>query len=578
MKFLGRWWLVVGFSGLVASCQLGGVQPSSASPSDGDPIPPALAESLAVGLKVSTSGLSPQAAKGKSYRIAREMVYDMSGKPLHHLILLGPGTGEFWATLSAPDPEHALFAVGATDKRSFFSFIIPASSFKSIVETRDRAGSFKRFLSPTPGVLYLEDRSGRIWDTTTATEVDPAVVEQWRKAQRTLIEQRQKDGILDKMKEDWARVLAEASGQGLSPQSTGVPTLRALTLPDGSLDVEGFLTLLETQMASRGISPQYVNERAWCMGWFCAGMGYASVVRGNRYNGDIANDSLYNPNDPQDCSTQNKCDIANGLLEGDPFGNEQTIAEYRYLPDGTWGAWDFGPSGLMRLDYVGCGPMSIVRLFNWYAFHRERFGSGPNVHFVTVNGRPPSSERELAQIMFDPVLLGTRDGINYYQPRIARYTDTWHFVGQGMTRDTNMIPGANTWISYHASPEGKNWEMRGSHKAFVNLAYAGSVLTVVGIPISLIDFSQHTWRVRDIVRGKIGRDNEPVIALYATGRALGLEGHYAMSQAYIVHEGWFSASVLLWTTKGAGDIPQGRYVNVTDMGSFYSGAYGMYRR
>ncbi|GIW38548.1 MAG: hypothetical protein KatS3mg075_029 [Meiothermus sp.] len=55
-----------------------------------------------------------------------------------------------------------------------------------------------------------------------------------------------------------------------------------------------------------------------------------------------------------------------------------------------------------------------------------------------------------------------------------------------------------------------------------------------------------------------------------------------MSQAYIVHEGWFSANVLLRIRREANswaqDLLQGSFVNVTDMASYYSGAFGMYRR
>ncbi|WP_297563274.1 hypothetical protein [Meiothermus sp.] len=96
----------------------------------------------------------------------------------------------------------------------------------------------------------------------------------------------------------------------------------------------------------------------------------------------------------------------------------------------------------------------------------------------------------------------------------------------------------------------------------------------MAIPIAWIDFSQHTWRVRDIARGKIGRDNEPVIAMYGQGTL----GHFAMSQAYIVHEGWFSANVLLWISRGKEGFLDGTFVNVTDMASYYSGAFGMFRR
>jgi hypothetical protein len=124
-----------------------------------------------------------------------------------------------------------------------------------------------------------------------------------------------------------------------------------------------------------------------------------------------------------------------------------------------------------------------------------------------------------------------------------------------------------------ASAEGKNWYMTGSSKAFINVVYNLGVATIVGAPIAWVDFSQHTWRIRGIVRDKIGRDNEPVIAMYGPDVT---SGHYAMSQAYIVHEGWFSANVLLWIRNEGGDVTPGQFVNVTDMNSYYSGAFGLY--
>ncbi|GIW34106.1 hypothetical protein [Meiothermus sp.] len=540
-------------------------------------MPVALAQALVLGMKVSAGGVSLQEAK--TYKFANETVYDMAGKALHHLLLVGPETSDFWGILNNPQPSHALYAVGATDKRSFFTFVMPAGSFRSLTETRTKAGSFKRFLSPSPGILYLEDQRGRIWDTATSTEVSAEQAKLWRQAQQVLFEQRQKDGILDKIKEDWDRLRTEANKKSLA-QSAGLPTLDEVTLPNGILNVPRLLTALEAQKAAQGVSPSYTNERTWCMGWFCAGMGYASVVRKNRYNGDLANNSFYNPDNPQDasdCPAGNKCRIGSDIQNADPLGNNQWMSFYPYsrVPPngGQWGAWDFGNSGLMPLDVVGCGPMSIIRVFAWYAIQRSAFTGGSNVNFVNTDAVPPATARDVAFLMFEPVHLGS----NFYQPKIGRYTDAWHYRGSGLTRDTNMIPGANNWIRDHANTEGQNWEMRGSHKAFINLVYSAGAWIIVGMPITWVDFSQHTWRVRDIARGKIGRDNEPVIALYPTGRDNGLEGHYVMSQAYIVHEGWFSATVFLWITRDKGDFREGTFVNVTDMGAYYSGA-GMYRR
>jgi len=537
-----------------------------------------MAQALTLGMTVSVGGVSLQEAK--DLRFANETVYDLSGKPLNHLVLIGPETKGFWETMANPvkGADYSIYAVGATDKRSFFSFILTQDSFKSLLDARAKAGSYKRLLSAGGGSLYIENNSGRVWDVHSGKEVDTSQLSLLREGQRVLFEQRNKDGILDKIKDDWDKLSEEANKKALS-QKAFLPTLSEATLPDGNLDVAKIVGALEVQRNASGVSAQYTNERSWCMGWFCAGMGYASVVRKNRVNQDIDESREYNPDNPQDysdCVSGQKCKIANDISLADPLGNNQIINNFRVAPsDGYWGAWDFGLNGLAPLNNVGCGPLAITRVFHWYANERAGYGAS-NINFVN-SGTAPSTSAGVAFAMYEPILLGNRSGQNVYQPAIARYTDTWWIQNsnQGFTRDTNMIPGANNWIRDRASTEGKNWEMRGSHKAFVNVVYAASAPTLIGLPISWVDFSQHTWRVRDIVRGKIGRDNEPVLAMYGPSVD---QGHYAMSQAYIVHEGWFSATVFLWITRNKGDVQPGMFVNVTDMGSFFSGAYGMYRR
>lgn len=175
--------------------------------------------------------------------------------------------------------------------------------------------------------------------------------------------------------------------------------------------------------------------------------------------------------------------------------------------------------------------------------------------------------------MFERVALN-QSSPKYYQPRIARYTNTAHQQGTGSTRDTDMIPGANNWIRDHASSEAKNWELRGSSRSFVNVFYSLTSWTILALPINLIDFSQHTWAVNGLVRDKIGRDNEPVIVMYGVGTL----GHFTMSQAYISHQGWFSATILLWITKNKGDMLEGKFVNITDAGAYHGGVFGLFRK
>ena len=334
-------------------------------------MPIALAQALTLGLNVSTGGVDLKAARNVTF--ATETVYDLSGKPFNYLILTGPGVQDFWGTLAnpAPDVKYTLYATGATDKRSFFSFILPQSYFKVLLDTKAKAGSYKRFLSPLPGVLYLEDASGRVWDVDTAQPVNPTTLTEQRKTQISIFEQREKDGILNGIKGDWDKLREEAAKKGLT-QSGWLPSLDEVTLPDGNLNAQKIIEALENQINAKGVRPMagnsaYPYERGWCEGWFCAGLGFAGVVRKNRQAGDITelNNNKYNVDNPQDKSRcdgvyQSRCLIADGIVEGDPLGNNQWINSYRYAPsDGVWGAWDFGTSGLNPLDYVGCGPLAV---------------------------------------------------------------------------------------------------------------------------------------------------------------------------------------------------------------------------
>ena len=243
--------MVVGLVLLLASCGTQQVETSfDTSPSDGEPVPLALAQALTLGMRVSAGGVSLQEAR--SYRFASETVYDLSYKPLHHLLLVGPEVKDFWGTIANPDGgDYALYAVGATDKRSFFTTIIPATGFRGLAETLAKAGSFRRFLSPAAGVLYLEDGSGRVWDVLSGSIVSPEQLQLEREAQRVLFERRQKDGILDKVKEDWDRLRAEASQKGLA-QSARLPTLDEVTLPGGHLDVPKLIDALEASRRGSG--------------------------------------------------------------------------------------------------------------------------------------------------------------------------------------------------------------------------------------------------------------------------------------------------------------------------------------
>jgi hypothetical protein len=573
-EIVKRWSLVLGMVAGLAACSPKEV---NGAPTE---VSAALTQALALGLQISAGGVRLQEARDLGF--AMQPVQDLSGQPLHQMVLVGPRVTNFWKTAENPVPgeKYSIYAIGATKERSLFSFILTQDYFAKLVQTRKTAGSFKRFLSAGGGSLYLEDQTGKVWDTDTAKEVPVAELTQTRQAQQLLMQQRRKDGILQQMQAEWDKLEQEAL-----TQSANLPSLRQLTLPSGDLNVTKLIAALEQQKNRKGLSAQYANERGWCMGWFCAGMGYASVVRQNKRDRDIDEGHEYNNDNPQDTSdcawNGPKCKIAKNLLENDTLGNRQFLYSYeKFLPNNNdqWGAWDFGLGGLQRLDVVGCGPLSITRLFAWYATRRG-LHSASNVNLVNSHTFANNAQ-EVATQMFEPQHIGSQNNINYYQPRIAHYTDTWWLSGSGFTRDTNMMPGANTWIRNHASAEGRQWELRGSSRALIQTANK----ILIPMPLTANDFARHTWSVRDVVRGKIGRDNEPVIIMYGPSLQ---EGHYALSQAYIVHEGWFSANVMMWITDQSRrtdlgtvyqDLSPGRFVNITEFTGYYSGAYGLYRK
>lgn len=540
-------------------------------------VPTATAQALALQMEVQLNAQTGQGASALALSsqtsLTDQLVYDLNGAPLYHLTLVGPKVKDFWTTVIQQEghSHFNLYGTGASTQRDFYSFVLNETSFPNFAKTRAAAGSFKRFVSPSGGILYLEDEQGRTWNLETATIIDPLVLAKQRDVFQSIVDNRRQGGVLGKLQESWTRYTNAANN--LAADGTPLigaqdvhrfPTLKSLTLPDGNLDIQRLAEALHnTPATAAGIRAQ--NENASCEGWFCAGMRYSSAVRKNP-------SGYFNENSPQ----------SNDMITDDT-GNAQYMVQQAGLSSdpksdgGFWGAWDFGPGGIMNADFVGCGPMSVIRLFTWYGTERQNFPNPdgsyrPNINLVNGASALPAYKPDVSKIMMNPVYIGSRNGQNAYQPEIGTYTQSKFLINGVFTRDTDLVPGANRWIADKALD--KNWELRGQSFALVN---AGGV-AVYSNPIGATLFSQYTWNVDKIVRDKIGRGNEPIIIMYATGRSAGLEGHIALSQAYLIHEGWFSANVLVWSTVGRDDYRQGSFINVTDAVSAYGGAWGLYQK
>lgn len=358
----------LGLAILLVACNMPSDYPEHVAASDGEPLPLALTQALVLGMSLSTSDVSLQEARG--WKFKTEMVYDLSGKPLNHLVLAGPEASGFWDTIAKPvkGAKYSLYATGATDKRSFFSYILNRQYFQKLCDTLAKAGSFKRFLGAGGGTLYLENRQGHVWDVDSGERVGPNQLVQLRQAFTSLINQREKDGVLAWIKRDWDTLRGKLDTR-LTPQTFSLPSLDEVTLPDGNLDAPGLISALEAQASAKGVrvssgNTAYPYERGWCEGWFCAGLGFAGAVRKERTlelgsdPNDIDEDTEFKLDDPQDISDcanySSRCRIAKDIATADPLGNHQWINDIRLAPsDGSWGAWDVGLGGLLPLNYVG---------------------------------------------------------------------------------------------------------------------------------------------------------------------------------------------------------------------------------
>jgi len=554
----------------LAACSQSTVPTSSSTGlnvGDAQPIPVATAQMLALQMQFR-SGLHAQSIDPDTMGLAEEEVADLDGHPLYHLTLLGEGVKDFWTTVNHPLPNQAyqIYATGALDKRDFYSFILNESWFENVRRTLAVSGTFKNFVSPAGGQLYLVDQAGHTWDIDTATEVPESTLAHQRSAFEAMLVDRQRDGTFDGLQMAWKKYDAAANATPVTAQSIGAaaafPTLNALTLRNGTIDVKALVSTLrksDHSLKTLATSAKYPSENANCEGWFCAGMRYSGAVRKNP-------GVSFDENNPE----------ASGLLpdfKAGDFGNRQFMRNDwgRYAPNGgMWVQGDALTPTLIDTDILGCGPTAVMRLFNWYAQQRSSYTRSPNINLAS-NALPINNNGDLVNAMTQPIQVGQLNNRIAYVPEIDLFLNSKFLINGTFTRDTDIIPGVNRWIQYRASQPYTNTRLYGNSFAYVNLGG----FAVYSNPVGGIAFSQYTWQIRDLVRDKIGHDNEPVIAMSGFSMNNDTSGHIYLSQAYLVHEGWFSANVLVWVTSDRGDGRQGSFVNITDAAGTYGGAWAL---
>ena len=233
------------------------------------------------------NGLTSQSLDPDTLGVAAAEVVDLDGHPLYHLTLMGPNVTDFWQTVKAAQPgkPYQIYGTGAQDKRDFYSSIFNETWFAPLNKTLSAAGSFKRFVSPSSSVLYLEDQSGRTWDIDSATVVSTDTLNRKRTAFETMLAQRSREGVLDGLAAAWKKYGSAANPPGVKTQSLGAssfPSLDSLTLPDGNIDVKTLVKTMrdrEGKITTLATNANYPGELGSCEGLFCAGLRFSAAVR-----------------------------------------------------------------------------------------------------------------------------------------------------------------------------------------------------------------------------------------------------------------------------------------------------------
>ena len=193
-----------------------------------------------------------------------------------------------------------------------------------------------------------------------------------------------------------------------------------------------------------------------------------------------------------------------------------------------------------------------MRLFNWYAYQRASYTKSGNLNLTgtptTPSSDPTTQRNQTVAAMSAAKQIGSLDGKSAFKPELGVYVNSKFLVNGVFTRDTDINRGTNQWIAEKSGGAGAGVSLYGNSFAFINIAG----LAVYSNLVAAISFSQYTWQIRDLIRDKIGRDNEPVIIMEGFNSQTDATGHILLSQAYIVHEGWFSANVLAWVRSGSG--------------------------
>jgi hypothetical protein len=449
---------------------------------DAKPIPLVVTQALAVSTRLS-EGLSTQSLTSTYIQTIR--ANDLKGYPFMDITLTTPErvtdlwtyarqlTGEEWKG-DGYDSPYSVTLTGATDARdTFVSANVGLDLIRKIVATIDAMGGpskLKEVVALEAEVFVLRDVRGKLWNIDTQKRLTDEEVQYATDAYNEMVAAHNSPQVAQAMRTTWNDFIHT---ERLTVDNSPV-NWKAISSEDGSLDLERFAKLITTRFQPSTVLP----DTRGCAGFCVVNNGRIPVSR-QAHKGGGAQVPWY-------------------------FGR----SENWQMP------WCGATTSVASTDAIGCGPSAFIGLI-W-----SKWVDGTQVMGRLYTGPKSFTERELGY-KYDYFHGGNKTAsIAYHmtapnglrgRPLIANFMGTCWVGGGAITTAGGFVGGARGFLQQYAT----QLVLKENHSPA-----AANVLTAPTKAKMLIQ--------------EIGRDNNPVLALYFPGVG---KGHYSPVTEYKIYNG-----------------------------------------
>lgn len=553
IKF-GRWALGVGIAVFLAACGSQQVNPS-VEVSAFDSVPAQIGQALAVTLALPAKGISSQAAKNTW--VTSTLVQAPDGTPVQWANIQTDKNGSFAEAIRLANPSDRVYLTGARKDRSFYGDIFEARTVQQLYAA---CGNGCRLVY-AENQLYVT--RGNTWFNAQGEALGSQEVTNIKSRYQKIDESIKASDIPTEMAKRWDRLEQESqppqpapSAQGLSDPYNPAPMNLATDFFTGG----------------RGIDAQvetYNYCHSWAF-WSCTNREKRGTVSIFSQGFDFGNRQWV------------KWDWGwNGQLSqnyGNPLASVGQTGS-----NTTWGAWDFGPSGLWdkgESHIAGCGPVTLLRMVNWYrtaglisrtfTFRLPYDNLSYSGTSVTVGNNSADNweTTNFVRMSLWPTWVGN-NGKAVYNPWVSKRMNGNIFVNGQLVLPKDFQGGGNAWLIDNNSP------MRVEGRWLRDIGW-GDVAANIIPGINWVMYTQYTWGVSGILQDTIGRENVPAVALYPSGGG-GL--HYGVASGYRINEFWDYASnfATVDSVKENNPYTSGSSPVEVYLSDFYSWSAGAYR-